>query len=361
MNDAVLTSHFQLSPPVSGYWGRFAQGIVKLPSWAMSTILVTLTVLIGWLDYLSSWEMSLFVLYALPIMLAVWYGGQFAGIIVAGLCAAAWWFANESENPYATTLGYVWAMLSRLFYFSVVVFAVSTVRNKQEADAAHIKMLEERRQLEHDIVEVSEYEQQRIGQDLHDGICQQLAAIGCAQRLLAEDLQAQNNPFADDALLIEESIRNAVLDTRNLARGIFPVHVDRSGLSVSLAELAQMTTRLTGVDISVHEKAEVHVTDPDVSMHLYRIAQEAVANAIRHGAATQITLTIENDADMLLLRIVDNGCGIKTREGSGKEGMGLRTMRYRAEGMGAQLQIDSPLGGGTIISCTLPVQQHPTS
>lgn len=330
-----------------------------MPAWVMSSILVMMTAFIGWLDFVTSWELSLFVIYALPIMLAVWYGGQSAGIFVAALCAAAWWLANENVNPYETLLGYVWAMLSRLFYFGVVVFAVSTVRNRQEADSVRIKMLEERRQLEHDIVEVSEYEQQRIGQDLHDGICQQLAAIGCAQRLLAEDLQEQNSPFADDALLIEESIRNAVIDTRNLARGIFPVHVDRSGLSVSLAELAQMTMRLTGVEITVEEKAEVHVTDPDVSMHLYRIAQEAVANAIKHGAATRIKLSIENNAELLVLRIEDNGTGIADQNDGSKEGMGLRTMRYRAEGMGARLVLDSPPGGGTTISCTLPVKQHP--
>ncbi|MBL9145766.1 MAG: sensor histidine kinase [Verrucomicrobiaceae bacterium] len=328
----------------------------RMPVWLMAIVLPGLSAAIGWIDYLTGWEWSLFVLYALPIFLAVWWRGRNAGLLLAGWSAVIWWVANQAGNPYQTQLGYNLAMFSRFVYFAFAAIGGAAIRNKQEADAAHIRMLEERRQLEQDLVSVSEHEQQRIGQDLHDGLCQQLAAIGCAARALADDLQARALPEAQDASQIEELIQQAVLEARSLARGIFPVHVDRSGLSTALSELANTTSRLTGVPIEVKEGAEVHLSDPDVSMHLYRIAQEAVANAVRHSGATLIVIALEAHEGILELRIEDNGCGIEASRRSPREGMGLRTMRYRAQALGADLIIKNRVAGGTVVVCQLKVK-----
>lgn len=319
-------------------------------------VAVGLSVLIGWADYASGWELSLFIFYAVPIVVAVWHLGSTAGLLVAVFSGMVWWVANEGSHPYATQLGYNWAMLSRMFYFIVLVFAVTYVRNKQGADAAYIQMLEQRRQLEKDIVRVSEYEQQRIGQDLHDGLCQHLAAIGCAARVLAEDLQAHNTPAARDAVLIEESIQQAVIEARNLARGIFPVHVDRSGLAAALVDLGRTKSRLTGTSIVVRDCVDVPIDSPDVSMHLYRIAQEAVANAVKHSGATEVTIGTEIVDNELFLTVEDNGCGIAQNIDEEGEGMGLRTMRYRAQALGALLEFTSNPGGGTRVCCRLPLQ-----
>ena len=250
-------------------------------------------------------------------------------------------------------------MLSRLIFYGVVVFSVASVRKKQEADATRIQMLEEHRQLEHDIVTVSEHEQQRIGQDLHDGLCQQLAAIGCAARMLADDLSAQGSAAAQDALLIEASVQQAVLEARSLARGIFPVHVDQSGLSSALKELALNTSRLTSVEIQVRESVEVSLEDPEVFMHLYRIAQEAVANAVKHSAAMHIILDLRMRHDELTLMIEDDGSGIQMSAVAQTEGMGLRTMRYRAQMLGANLVVCPRPAGGTQVICRLPLQTLP--
>jgi len=320
-----------------------------------SIVIVTIVLLalgIGFGDHASGWELSLFVLYAGPIILSVWRFGLVAGILSAALSSIIWLFANEGSHPYKTELGYIWAMLSRLFYFGVVVFAVLEVRSKQEAAATRITMLEEQRQLELDILRVSEHEQQRIGQDLHDGICQQLAAIGCAARILAEELEARGNPEASDAAMIEKSLQQAVLEARNLARGIFPVHVDRSGLGAALVDLARVTTRLTATPVRVEGETELSVNSPEVSMHLYRIAQEAVANAMRHSRATCITISLQHHGDVLELRVEDDGCGLPAKTGQSR-GMGLRTMRYRAQAIGSTLETGSRTGGGTYISCRL--------
>lgn len=330
--------------------------LTQLPEMVVWISSLLLSLFIGWVDDITGWEMSLFIFYALPIIIVVWRSGITSGLVTAAFCGVVWMFANESSHPYETSLGYAWAMVSRLFYFSVVAFAVNAVRNKQKADAAHILMLEERRQLERDIVSVSEHEQQRIGQDLHDGLCQQLAAIGCAARVLAEDLQSQRLSAADDAVLIEESIQLAVIEARALARGIFPVHVDRSGLAAALTDLGRTTERLTGASISVQAETEINVDSPEAAMHLYRIAQEALANAVRHSEATRINISLRIVSDQLLMRIEDDGKGMNARE-STPSGMGLRTMLYRAQALGGVLDVRPGTEKGTVVSCAVRMEK----
>jgi signal transduction histidine kinase len=193
---------------------------------------------------------------------------------------------------------------------------------------------------------------------LHDGLCQQLAAIGCAARALADDLQAGQRPEAQDAVNIERALQETVQDARGLARGIFPVHVDRIGLSAALAEMAQSTQRLTGVAIHVTDSAEVQLDDPEVSMHLFRIAQEAVANAVKHSGAREVVISILPDGNHLELRVDDNGRGMPARGTPASSGMGLRTMRYRVHALGAEMAIEPRAGGGTSIWCRVKIRSN---
>jgi signal transduction histidine kinase len=330
--------------------------IEKCPRWVIAVLLLSLCLLIGWLDKLSGWEWSLFIFYAIPISLAVWWGGARAGYVLAVVCAVIWWMANHEENPYQTHWGYSLALVSRFAYFCIAAACAAVIRSKQESDAARIETLEELRQLEQDIVSVSEYEQQRIGQDLHDGLCQQLAAIGCAARALADDLSARSLVEARDAENIELELQATVVEARSLARGIYPIHVDRTGLSTALNELAETTSRMTGVPIDVSEWSEVHVEDADVAMHLYRIAQEAVSNALKHSGADEVAIGLRAMGDMLELRIEDNGKGLAWPPARGASGMGLRTMRYRARALGAELEFEPRPGGGTAVVCSLKVR-----
>lgn len=350
-----------LLPPVSDTWGdrvsRFNAFMRRQPVWLLFLPLMASVGLVGWLDFQTGWELSLFIFYAIPIVFAVWWSGTSAGVATALICGLTWWLANEPTHPYKTQLGYFWAMVSRLFYFFMVVVAVVAARRRQDIDAARIKMLEEHHQLEQDIVAVSDFEQQRIGQDLHDGLCQMLAAIGCATRILADDLKARGLPEADDAHLIEENIQRTVLEARNLARGIFPVHVDRDGLATALADLARFTSRMTGVSIEFHESVDVGINDPAIAMNLYRIAQEAVSNAVRHGEASRIDITLAKEGDSLILSVRDNGRGFVTRVGNAAKGMGLRVMRYRARCVSGELQISNAPGKGVLVSCKMPLSQ----
>lgn len=353
MSASTLTAAYDSEKETTlSRWWVGATNVMRHQSiWLTIVVMMFFTLGIGWLDNITGFEITLFVFYGIPIFLTVWWAGTRAGLFIAILSGVVWWLANMSTTPYETQLGYAWALLNRLVYLCVAVFAVTALRHKQEADESRIQMLEERRQLEKDIVSVSEYEQQRIGQDLHDGICQQLAAIGCAARVLAEDLQALGVQAAHDASLIEGSLQQVVMEARNLARGIFPVHVDRSGLAAALADLGKMMSRLTGIPIVVNDCVDVPLDAPEVSMHLYRIAQEAVANAVKHSGATEVHVAMKLEDDMLELRVEDNGKGMPYTSRTRGEGMGLRTMHYRAQALQAVLAIEQRNQGGTMVSC----------
>jgi signal transduction histidine kinase len=327
-----------------------------LPYGLLAVILVVLCAFIGWLDHQLGTEWSAFLLYALPITLSVWWGGRRLGLVLAGMCFLLCFITNYDNHPFSGQPAYLLAMVSRLLVFIIAALAASAVKDRHDADAARIEALEEMRQLEQEIISISEYEQQRIGQDLHDGVCQQLAAISCAARALAEDLESRGVPETRDAAAIEMSIQAAVIEARSLARGIFPVHVDRTGLSTALTELAETTSRMTGIAIDVAEWSEVHVDDPDVAMHLYRIAQEAVNNAVKHSGASEINITVRAMGDQLELRIEDNGKGLPQRKQDRAEGLGLRTMRYRAQALGTGIEFDSRPEGGTSVSCLMKVR-----
>jgi signal transduction histidine kinase len=122
-----------------------------------------------------------------------------------------------------------------------------------------------------------------------------------------------------------------------------------------------MTSRLTGTNIEVRENSELQLDSPEASMHLYRIVQEAVANAVRHGQARNILINIELSDTQLSLIIEDDGKGMPFQAVRKADGMGLRTMRYRAQAIGASLYFEPRLAGGTRIRCQLKIEHTPTT
>src|SRR4051794_18342283 len=194
-----------------------------VPQWAKFASAWALMAMIGWIDYVTGHEVSLFALYAVPTFMAVWYGSWRAGLLMAFVCAVVWWVANRADNHFTTWWGYDLAAGSRLALFIMVAMASSLMKAKRQVDRARIEALERTRELEQEIVRVSEREQQRIGQDLHDGLCQHLAAIGCAAKSLANDLEKGGRSEAVAAQEIEDLIKKAVVEARDLARGMFPV------------------------------------------------------------------------------------------------------------------------------------------
>ena len=222
----------------------------------------------------------------------------------------------------------------------------------------------ERKRLEKEILEISNKEQQRIGHDLHDGVCQQMAAIAFRTHSLARRLQAQVPAESAEAECIGELISESLNQTRGVARGLFPVRLEENGLVSALEELAATTGNRFNLHCTFACEGTPPAIDNSVALHVYYIAQEAVLNAARHSQAKQIAIRLVRSNDRLLLVVQDDGLGFQPAE-THQAGMGIAIMGYRARVIGATLDLKAKPGNGTELSCRFqpstkrPVGEHP--
>ena len=314
--------------------------------------MVTLVVAIGYIDYTTGYEVRLLPLYIVPIFAVAWFCHRNAalavGLLAGAISLAADWFANDPD-----LMGWTkpWEVARHLATCFIVAAVGVALRAKTDQAAARIALLEHSHQLEREIVNISEDEQRRIGQDLHDGLCQQLAALSCAASSLHDDLEKSNlkeESFA--AATLSKLLQDATIQARDLAHELVPAHVAQVGLVLALESLAESVSRLQHIECSFERRGERRDFTEEEAGHLYRIAQEAMNNATRHGRAKKILISLHNTQDGASLQILDDGIGIATNGANGR-GMGLNIMRYRARQTGNELEIVRPATGGTLVSC----------
>ncbi len=209
----------------------------------------------------------------------------------------------------------------------------------------------EHRRLEKEVLEISTREQRRLGHDLHDGVCQQLAGIGFLSDNLAGKLEEQNRPEAAEAQTISKLVNKANKHTRGVARGLFPVRLEENGLFSALEELARDAGAFFNTRCEFYCDKAALVNDHTVALHLYYIAQESILNAVKHGKARwiEVRLTTANDDDCLLT-IRNDGATLASLPTHG-HGMGIRIMKYRARMIGATILIQSLPSGGMQVQC----------
>jgi len=206
--------------------------------------------------------------------------------------------------------------------------------------------------LEIELLTAVETERQRIGQDLHDDLCQRLSAIALLSGSLAKEASALDKTLGEKLGKIPSLIVETIGSCRNIARGLHPVTLASAGLPAALEELA---TRVP-VDVKFHWPHSERIDfEPMLALHLYRIAEEAVTNAVKHAGAKRITIGLAILAGRPVLEIADDGKGIGQKLKT--EGMGLRNMQYRADVIGGELTLEARKGGGTCVRCTLPPSQ----
>lgn len=208
----------------------------------------------------------------------------------------------------------------------------------------------ERKRLEREILEISNQEQQRIGHDLHDGVCQQLAAIAYRSHILARRLEEKGLGECAEAETLGDLINESLVHTRGVARGLFPVMLEENGLASALEELAATTAGLYQTNCAFACEGLPPQVDNGVALHVYYIAQEAVLNAVRHGKASRVTVALEPVDQRWALVIQDNGTGFPLADNA-RVGMGIGIMRYRARVIGATLDLKSQPGQGTQVRC----------
>jgi two-component system sensor kinase FixL len=220
-----------------------------------------------------------------------------------------------------------------------------------------IRDLTDSKQLEEKILRISEEEQHRIGQDIHDDLCQQLAAIGCLAKVAHQRLVKTASVAAPELDQVVQMISSANQRAREMARGLVPVVLDASGLMAALAEVARGTQQIFRISCQLHCDPPVEVTDNQVAIQLYRIAQEAVANAVKHSKADRLELSLEEEAGWVRLMVRDNGKGIPDHSPAKGTGMGLLTMSRRARMLGGDLTVENHPLGGTVVTCSIPIHK----
>ena len=237
--------------------------------------------------------------------------------------------------------------------FPVEISASTLVLKGRRVVCAIMRDLTHSVELEREILSISEQEQRRLGQDLHDDLCQQLAGVEFLSQALASRLAARGAEGVPQAREIAQMVQRAMTQTRELARGMSPVELKAEGLADALRELAARTAKVFRVDCRFRCDAHVAISNHTAAVHLYRIAQEGVGNALKHAKARRIRLSLATRNENLVLLVRDNGIGLPA-EGRNPKGLGLRIMRYRAEVIGGAFAVQRDPSGGTRLVCSVP-------
>ena len=221
---------------------------------------------------------------------------------------------------------------------------------------AVVQDITERKELEHEIIESANREQQRIGSDLHDGLGQELTGAALMLRGLTGKMKksaSELTPYVDEIVAL---VNHTIESARALARGLSPVNIDRGGLVGALQDLVTRASEMYGVEVRLRSRVSPRLTlDEAACNHLYRIAQEAVTNAVRHGQASRIVVQLLVEERNVRLTISDNGTGLPQNPADeprrGASGMGLKIMAYRARMIGGEVTIERLREGGTRVRC----------
>jgi len=209
-----------------------------------------------------------------------------------------------------------------------------------------------RKGLEGQILEISDREQERLGQELHDGLCQQLTAIGFLARATALRLKDHRVVQTDDLERIAQLINSSVMDAHNIARDLHKEEIDAAGFLPALQDLIDRKIWQTSRRLDL--KTEVNIEDDNIASQLYRILREALINANKHARATQIVLEVRRLKNHLVFSVSDNGVGFSRKPKAG-HGLGFHIMQYRAQSIGARLEFESLKKGGSRVACYLPL------
>jgi signal transduction histidine kinase len=222
----------------------------------------------------------------------------------------------------------------------------------QELHAA----LAERRRLQMEMNQISEERQKMIGQEIHDGLGQQITGIAFLVYSLCDTLGAKAAPEVPVINQVKNLLGETMSVIRSLSRGLYPVALETGGLSSALQHLAEYAQMSSGVECTVLGMASANIADKAIALNLYRIAQEAVSNALRHSKAQQIEIKLSETGEHYILSIEDNGIGFPGQSMMMSGTLGLRSMRSRADLIGAALEVRENAERGTSIVVTGPIK-----
>jgi signal transduction histidine kinase len=235
----------------------------------------------------------------------------------------------------------------------VVERALKKLTADSELTATQAALEESRTQ----VLLVSEREQRRFGAELHDGLGQQLTAIELRCQSLKHDIPKDQVELQDQILQICQLLRDTITQARSMAHGLAPLELGSRGLTNALSELATRMSKTGKIKCTFQSSSRVLVHDIFMAGHLFRIAQEAVNNAVKHSKASEVTIRLRRKKNAVQLEVRDNGRGWSAPPGK-NGGIGLQLMNHRASAIGAELEIHSKKGSGVMITCTVPIESQ---
>ncbi|MDR3403782.1 MAG: sensor histidine kinase [Chthoniobacter sp.] len=345
---------------------EFLSYLKRLPRAAIVALALVSVILVGMIDYFTGYEISFSVFYLAAIALATWYVGRHLGWLVSMLSVVSWLTGDLAAGAtYSNRFVPIWNSVIAFVFYLVLVEALSNLKTSQlqleakviERTAALTEEMTKREELEKELLEVGERERRRIGHDLHDSLCQHLTGTALVGQAVSEKLAAKAFPEEAEVRRVVTLIEDGITLARNLARGLAPVELEAEGLMAAFHELAKTTTERFNIDCRFEAPHPVLIDDSATSTHLFRIAQEAVSNAIKHGSAQRVTIGLFHEAEDMNLVVIDDGGGFREPLMENR-GMGLHIMRHRAAMIGATLTIrrQSP---GTVVHCRLRSEPGP--
>jgi signal transduction histidine kinase len=330
-----VETHPTLDRIMTRWYARYGLAVVSVG------LVVGLWMLFGRLARAEVLVMALFGAMLVTSVLA----GLGAGLVATALtlAAGALLFRDQLDSSRLVLLGVEGILLS------IVGEAFRATRIKaSEGLAANLR-------LEQQILEIGDDERRRIGHDLHDGLGQHLTGISLLSETMAQQIEAGTKPDHANVETITRLVSEAVRITRDLAKSLSPVTLERDGFVAAIEELAGTASTLFNI------RCQWECDDDDVpiertrALHLFRIVQEAVSNSVRHGKARNIRITLQRDGSNLMVKVADDGSGLSQKT-SVSPGLGLRIMQYRARMLGASLSAErASAAGGTVVACSCPI------
>jgi signal transduction histidine kinase len=313
--------------------------------------------IVGYIDYLTGYERSLLLFYLLPISLATWFGSLILGLAIVIVSVAASILSDLAAGTPAIGFWNVGMALLSYALFAAVLSKLRALvreldRRVHERTAALQREVAERQRLDQEIAQVADRERRRLGQDLHDSLGQHLTGAALAVQVLKEKLAARSAPEVPEAEKLVRYVEEGIDLTRNLARGFFSPELEADGLMMALQGLAENITERFRIPCVFEGDESVRIRDSSVATQLYRIAQEAVMNSVKHAAAGRISIRLAKDGAKLCLTITDDGIGFPENLPQ-PQGLGLRLMRHSAALAGATFGVRRNDRGGTIATCEL--------
>ncbi len=323
---------------------------------------IALVIVVGLIDYFTGYAIFFSAFYLIPVALAAWFIGSSFGNIISVISVAVWLAGDFAAGArYSIWLVPIWNGTIALTVYLVVVKTLTSLRQShneleervRQRTAALSNEMQERARLEKELLEISERGHRQIGHDLHDSLGQHLTATAFAGQVLTDQLEKHSRPEMASARHVVKLIEEAIHLTRTLARGLHPLDIEGEGLMDGFQELARNVSERFNVSCDFNCPEPVRLNDAACCTHLYRIAQEAVTNAIKHGKARHINIGLKTAEGAIILVIADDGAGLP-KDLSNNQGLGLRIMAYRANMIGAAFQIERLPQSGTRVSCRLP-------